>query len=74
MTVLMHVVHTIRPLLGDIFDKWVDFYTNSSIPATERAGWDVLGAWKLGTGRLHQDLLLVRFESLAQYEQAWGIR
>lgn len=70
MTVFAHVVHTIRPIGGDVFDRWVDFYANVSMPAMERNGFDVLGAWKLSTGRLQQDLLLARFESLGAYEKA----
>jgi hypothetical protein len=70
MTVYVQAVHTVRPLRGDLFDRWVDFYANDALPRMARHGFEVVGAWKRSTGRLNQDLVLTRFESLAAYEKA----
>jgi hypothetical protein len=70
MTVYVQAIHTVRPLRGDLFDRWVDFYANDAIPRMARHGFEVVGAWKRSTGRLNQDLVLTRFESLAAYEKA----
>jgi hypothetical protein len=70
MTVILQAIHTIRPIGGAIFDRWVDVYGTAVVPAMQRSGFDILGAWKRSSGSLQQDLLLVRFDSLAAYEQA----
>jgi hypothetical protein len=70
MTVFVQAIHTIRPIGGAHFDRWVDVYGADVVPALQRNGWDLLGAWKRSSGTLQQDLLLARFESLAAYEQA----
>lgn len=70
MTVFLQAIHTIRPIGGAIFDRWVDVYSNAVVPAMQRNGWDIIGGWKRSTGTLQQDLLLVRFDSLADFERA----
>lgn len=70
MTVYVQAIHTVRPLTGDIFDRWTDFYANFAVPRMQSHGFELVGAWKRSTGRLNQDLLLTRFESLAAYEKA----
>ena len=72
LTIFRHVVHTIRPIRGDTFDRWVDFYANDVVPAMERNGFDVLGGWKFSTGRMNEDLLLTRFESLSELDKAYA--
>ncbi len=70
MTVLVEVVHTVKPLTNAVFDRWVDWYGTDVIPAMERNGFDVIGAWKRTGGPMGQDVLLSRFESVAAYEAA----
>jgi hypothetical protein len=70
MTVILQAIHTIRPIGAAIFERWVDVYGTAVVPALQRSGFDLLGAWKRSTGSLQQDLLLARFDSLAAYEQA----
>jgi len=70
MTVLLQAIHTIRPIGGAIFDRWVDVYGEAVVPAMQRNGFDLLDGWKRSSGTLQQDLLLARFESLADFERA----
>lgn len=73
MAVLVEVVHTVKPLTNTVFDRWVDWYGEAVIPAMQRAGFDVLGAWKRTGGPMGQDVLLSRFETMNDYEAA-GLR
>ncbi len=70
MTVLVEVVHAVKPLTNTVFDKWVDWYGTDVIPAMDRNGFDVLGAFKRSTGPMGEDVLVVRFDSTADYERA----
>ena len=70
MTVFVQAIHTIRPIGGAIFDRWVDVYGTDVVPAMQRSGFELIGAWKRSSGALQQDLLLARFDSLAAYERA----
>lgn len=70
MTVIIEAVHTIKPVTNTAFDRWVEWYGNDVIPAMERNGFDVLGAFKRNTGTLGEDVLVMRFESLGDYEKA----
>jgi hypothetical protein len=70
MTVIVEAIHTIKPVTNTAFDKWVEWYGNEIIPAMTRNGFDVLGAFKRSTGTLGEDLLLLRFESMGDYERA----
>ena len=70
MTILLEAVHRIRPITNTAFDRYVDFYGNVALPTMQRHGWDVLGAWKRTGGPMNEDVLLVRFESQAAFEQA----
>lgn len=70
MTVFLEAVHTIKPLTGEAFDRFVDFYTNAVVPAMERSGFDLIGAWKRTGGAMNQDVVLIRFENMAAYEKA----
>ncbi len=70
MTVLVEVVHAVKPLTNTVFDKWVDWYGTDVIPAMGRNGFDVLGAFKRTTGPMGEDVLVIRFESAGEYEKA----
>ena len=61
---------TVKPLTNTAFDTYVDWYGEVAVPAMERSGFDIVGAWKRTGGRMGQDVLLVRFESLAAFESA----
>ena len=52
MPVLVQAIHTVRPIGGAIFDRWVDIYGAEVVPAMQRSGWDLLGAWKRSSGTL----------------------
>lgn len=70
MTVFLEAVHTVKPLTNTAFDAYVDWYGEVAVPAMERSGFDIVGAWKRTGGRMGQDVLLVRFENLAAFESA----
>ena len=70
MTVLVEIVHRIEPGTPNRFADYVTRYGECAIPALERCGYDVLGGWKWSTGELFSDLVLARFDSLADYEAA----
>lgn len=70
MSVLVEIVHRIEPGTPNRFADYVTRYGECAIPALERCGYDVLGAWKWSTGELFSDLVLARFDSLADYEVA----
>ena len=72
MTVLVEVVHAVKPLTNTVFDKWVDWYGADVMPAMGRSGFDVIGAFKRSTGLMGEDVLLIRFESMTEYEKATG--
>lgn len=70
MTVFLEAVHTVKPLTNSAFDRWVQFYDEVVIPAMQRNGFDVVGAWKRAGGAMGQDVVLSRFQSLADVETA----
>jgi hypothetical protein len=70
MTVLVEAVHAVKPLTNTAFANWVEWYGNEVIPAMERSGFEILGAFKRSTGPMGEDQLLLRFESMADYERA----
>lgn len=69
VAVVLEVVHSIKPLTGNVFDAWVEWYGNEIIPAMSRNGFDVLGAFKRSSGPMGEDLLLIRFETMADYQR-----
>lgn len=70
MTILVEARHSIRPLTSLAFNAYVDFYGNDVIPAMQRNGYELVGAWKRSGGEMGQDVALYRFASLADYERA----
>ena len=70
MTVIVEAVHAVKPLTNTAFDRWVDLYGELVIPAMARSGYDLLGGFKRTGGPMNEDVLLVRFESLAAQEAA----
>jgi hypothetical protein len=70
VTVFIEAMHTVRPLTNTAFDRYVEFYGNDVMPVLARHGFDVVGAWKRTGGVMGEDVLLIRFENMAAYEQA----
>ena len=70
MSVLTEVTHSISPLTRKAFDAYVEIYCDEAIPAMQRHGYEILGGWKWSSGRLANDLMLIRFESQAEREKA----
>ncbi len=72
MTVFLEVRHRIKPLTNTAFDLFVDFYAETVVPATERHGIDLFGAWKMTGGEMGWDISLHRYEDMAHAERALG--
>ncbi len=70
MSVLIEGSHAVRPLTAAAFAEYVDFYGNEIVPAMERHGFELLGAWRSSGGPLGRDVVLTRFPSIAEYERA----
>ena len=70
MSLIMEVIHTVRPATPAHFEKYVVRYGETAVPLMERCGFDLLGGFKWSTGEVGRDLLLVRFDSLGHYETA----
>ena len=70
MTILVEARHIVRPITAAAFNAYVDFYANDVMPALQRNGFELLGAWKRSGGAMGQDVVLYRFASLADYERA----
>jgi len=70
MTVFLEVRHRIKPITNTAFDLFVDFYAETVVPAMERHGIDLIGAWKMTGGEMGWDLSIHRYESMAHAEQA----
>ena len=70
MTILVEARHSIRPITSAAFNAYVDFYGSDVIPAMQRNGYDLVGAWERSGGEMGQDVALYRFASLADYEKA----
>ncbi len=68
MSVFLEVRHRIKPLTNTAFDLFVDFYAETVVPATERHGIDLIGAWKMTGGEMGWDLSIQRYESMAHVE------
>jgi len=70
MAFLMEVIHTISPATKNNFTDYVSRYGEVAIPLMEENGYEVLGAWECLTGILGRDMLLVRCDSMGQFEEA----
>ena len=70
MSLIMEVIHTVRPATPANFEKYVVRYGEVAVPLMERCGFDLLGGFQWSTGERGRDLLLVRFDSVAHYDQA----
>lgn len=70
MATYLEVEHRITPIKQAVWDRWLQFYAETSIPVMTRSGFDVLGAWRRVTGPASEDVLLASFESLGAFEAA----
>ncbi len=70
MPVFMEAVHTVKPLTNRTFTRWVELYGELIVPAFERHGFGLLGAWQRFGGPMGQDVLLFRYDSLTEMEKA----
>ena len=70
MTILVEARHSILPVTSAAFNAYVDFYGNDVVPAMQRNGFELVGAWKRSGGDMGQDVALYRFASMADYERA----
>ncbi len=68
MAVYLEVRHRIKPITNTAFDLFVDFYADTVVPAMERHGIDLIGAWKMTGGEMGWDLSIHRYESMAHAE------
>ena len=69
MAVYLEVRHRIKPITNTAFDLFVDFYADTVVPAMERHGIDLIGAWKMTGGEMGWDLSIHRYESMAHAEE-----
>ncbi len=69
MAVYLEVRHRITPITNTAFDLFVDFYADTVVPAMERHGIDLIGAWKMTGGEMGWDLSIHRYESMAHAEE-----
>ncbi|MCY3569338.1 MAG: NIPSNAP family protein [Chloroflexi bacterium] len=69
MAVFLEVRHRIKPITNTAFDLFVDFYADTVVPATERHGIDLVGAWKMTGGEMGWDMSLQRYENMAHAEE-----
>ena len=69
MAVLLEVRHRIKPITNTAFDLFVDFYADTVVPAMDRHGIDLIGAWKMTGGEMGWDLSIHRYESMAHAEE-----
>ena len=69
MTVFLEVRHRIKPITNTAFDLFVDFYSDTVVPAMERHGIDLIGGWKVTGGEMGWDLSIHRYESMAHAEE-----
>ena len=72
MTVFLEVRHRIKPITNTAFDLFVDFYSDTVVPAMERHGIDLIGGWKVTGGEMGWDLSIHRYESMAHAEECLG--
>ncbi len=69
MAVYLEVRHRIKPITNTAFDLFVDFYAETVVPAMDRHGIDLIGAWKMTGGEMGWDISLHRYESMAHAEE-----
>ena len=69
MAVFLEVRHRIKPITNTAFDLFVDFYADTVMPAMDRHGIDLFGAWKVTGGEMGWDLSIHRYESMAHAEE-----
>ncbi len=69
MPVYLEVRHRIKPITNTAFDLFVDFYSDTVVPAMERHGIDLIGGWKVTGGEMGWDLSIHRYESMAHAEE-----
>ncbi len=69
MAVFLEVRHRITPITNTAFDLFVDFYADTVVPAMERHGIDLIGAWKMTGGEMGWDISIHRYESMAHAEE-----
>ena len=72
MAVYLEVRHRIKPITNTAFDLFVDFYADTVVPAMERHGIDLIGAWKMTGGEMGWDISIHRYESMAHAEECLG--
>ena len=72
MAVFLEVRHRIKPITNTAFDLFVDFYADTVVPAMERHGIDLIGAWKMTGGEMGWDISIHRYESMAHAEECLG--
>ena len=70
MTIYLEVEHRVTPLRAGVFDRWVQFYSDISIPTMTRNGFEVLGGWRRMTGPTGEDVVLASFANLAAFDAA----
>lgn len=70
MAFLMEVIHTISPATERNFADYVSRYGEVAIPLMEESGYEILGAWECLTGVFGRDMLIVRCDSMSQFEAA----
>lgn len=69
MAVLLEVRHRIKPITNTAFDLFVDFYADTVVPAMDRHGIDLIGAWKMTGGEMGWDISIQRYDSMAHAEE-----
>ncbi|MCY3570340.1 MAG: NIPSNAP family protein [Chloroflexi bacterium] len=69
MAVFLEVRHRIKPITNTAFDLFVDFYSDTVVPAMDRHGIDLIGGWKVTGGEMGWDLSIHRYESMAHAEE-----
>ena len=69
MAVFLEVRHRIKPITNTAFDLFVDFYADTVVPAMDRHGIDLIGAWKVTGGEMGWDLSIHRYENMAHAEE-----
>ncbi len=72
MAVFLEVRHRIKPITNTAFDLFVDFYADTVVPAMDRHGIDLIGAWKMTGGEMGWDISIHRYESMAHAEECLG--
>ena len=71
MAYVLEIKHQLTPATPKTYEDFVLRYGELVIPLMEKCGWDVLGGWMWATGTLFSDFVLVQFDSLTDYAEAW---